>query len=164
MQMKNLISRILITASFAAALFSGVSCESENALAVIAQEDEISKYIESKFPDAEIHRNEGSNRIVLVPGSATDTVAPGDSVSLMVEGYIFKNSPSTQFMTDSTTLHIAGNDVLDGLGNGLVGAGLGEESYIIFSAKYGYYKASTGLVPPMSALMFHTLVTAIKKK
>ncbi len=161
--MSNLISRILISASLAAALFSGISCESENALAVIAQEDEISKYIENNYPDAEICRNGGSNRIVLVPGSATDTVAPGDSVSLLVEGYIFKNAPSTQFLSDSTVLHIGGNDIVDGLGNGLVGAGLGEESYIIFSAKYGYYKASVGLVPPMSSLMFHTLVTDIKK-
>lgn len=139
------------------------SCESENALSVINQEASIETYIKSNCADCEVFHNGGSNRVVLVPGSPVDTVAAGDSVTVMLEGFVFNNGPSAQFLTDSTSVVAGGRDVVEGLGNGLIGAGLGEESYIIFSAKYGYYKSSVGLVPSMSALMFHTLVTAIKK-
>ena len=144
------------------------SCESENALSVINQEASIESFIESRCADYEVVRNAGSNRVVLVPGNPDYTVEAGDSVSVMIEGFVFNNGPSTQFVSDSTCIKVGGRDVVEGLGNGLgnglIGAGLGEESYIIFSAKYGYYKSSVGVVPPMSALMFHTLVTEIKKK
>lgn len=141
-----------------------LSCESDNAMAVLNQEEKIDKYISANFADYDVVRNGGSNRVILVYGSAVDTVAPGDSVTVMIDGYVFITSPSTQFVSDSTTVVAGGGDLVDGLGNGLVGAGLGEESYILFSAKYGYYKESVGAVPAMSALMFHTLVTQIKKK
>lgn len=144
-------------------VFAMASCESENAMSVINQEAEIETFIQNKCADYEVFHNGGASRVVLVPGSPSVTVASGDSVTVMLEGFVFKNGPSTQFLSDSTSIRVGGRDVVEGLGNGLIGAGLGEESYIIFSAKYGYYKSSVGVVPPMSALIFHTLVTAIKK-
>lgn len=152
---------IIITVIALAAL---TACEGESALAVLNQEDAIEKFITNKYADYEVVRNGGSNRVVLTPGIAVDSAAVGDSVTVLVDGYVFNNGPSLQFLSDSTTLMIGGHDVLEGLSNGLKGVLPGEESYIIFSAKYGYYNAAVGIVPPMSPLMFHTLVTDIKKK
>lgn len=160
--MKKLKSHISTAAlTLAALLFC--SCESENALTVINQESQIESFITGKYADNEVVHNGGSTRIVLVAGDTLTRVAYGDSVHLEIDGYVFSSGPGTQFLSDERTVCVDSDNLVEGLEKGLVGAALGEESYIVFSAEYGYYKASVGVVPPMSALIYRTLIREIKK-
>lgn len=147
--------------TLAALLFC--SCESENALTVVNQESAIDNYIKNKYPDNEVVYNGGAARIVLVPGDTLVRVAYGDSVHLEIDGYVFTAGPGTQFLSDERTLCVDSKNLVEGLEQGLIGAAQGEESYIVFTAKYGYYKSSVGVVPPMSALIYRTLIREIKK-
>ena len=153
-----------LAALFAAAALLLASCQSENALAVVNQEAAIDKYITSKYADYEVVRNGGANRVIVIEGDASRVAAPGDSISMSIEGNIFTTSPSTRFLSGERTVELGPKDLLKGLEKGLEGVTEGEECYIFFSAKYGYYDESIGVVPPMSALMFHVNVLEIKKK
>ncbi|MBR5056169.1 MAG: FKBP-type peptidyl-prolyl cis-trans isomerase [Bacteroidales bacterium] len=153
-----------LAALFAAALVLLASCQSENALAVVNQEAAIDKYITSKYPDNEVVRNGGTNRVIVMEGDASCVAAPGDSIRMNIEGNIFTTSPSTRFVTGEYTVELGSKDLMKGLEKGLEGVAEGEECYIFFSAKYGYYDSPVGIVPSMSALMFHVNVLEIKKK
>lgn len=161
--MKGLRIYHIFTAVLSLAAMALCSCESENALAVINQEAQIESFINNKYAGNEVIHNGSSSRIVLVAGDTLTRVAYGDSVHLEIDGYVFSSGPGTQFLSDERTLCVDSKNLVEGLEKGLVGAALGEESYIVFSAKYGYYKASVGVVPPMSALIYRTLVREIKK-
>lgn len=141
-----------------------VSCETENALKVISQEEDIDRYISSTFAENEVVRNNGSNRVIIQDGMPQIKVAGGDSVTVMIEGYIFDKRPSNIFYSDSVTVKVSRSNLVEGLYNGLVGASLYEESLIIFSAEYGFYNNQIGIIPTMSALAYNVLVTDIKKK
>ena len=142
-----------------------VSCESDKALSIVNQEKAIDTYITSKYPNNEVVRNGGSNRIIISRDSSRmmPKIAKGDSAYIYYRGYVFTNSPSTLFAEDSAFVKVGSGKLIPGLDNGLVDAELGEESLILFSAKYGYYDQSVGLVPSMSALMFDVFVSMIKK-
>lgn len=159
----NRLHTIISAAILVPVLSLFCSCESENALTVINQEAQIESFINNKYPDNEVIHNGGSNRIVLVAGDSLTRVAYGDSVHLEIDGFIFNSGPGVQFLSDERTLCVDSKNLVEGLEKGLEGAALGEESYIVFSAEYGYYKASVGVVPPMSALIYRTLIREIKK-
>ncbi|MBO4571002.1 MAG: FKBP-type peptidyl-prolyl cis-trans isomerase [Bacteroidales bacterium] len=152
-----------VTIIFAAVVLFA-SCQSENALTLVNQEAAIDKYITSKYADYEVFRNGGANRVIVIAGDSTVLAAPGDSIRMMIEGNVFTSSPSTRFLTDEVTVELGPNDLVKGLEKGLEGVAKGEECYVFFSAKYGYYDSSLGVVPPMSALMFHIKTLDIKKK
>ena len=141
-----------------------VSCESENALTVINQEQSIDNYIKSTFPENEVVRSNGANKVIISEGAESVKVANGDSVTMLVEGYVFNNAPSTMFLQDSIKLAMNRNGMVRGLYDGLLGSSLYEQSLIIFSAEYGYYEEQVGVIPPMSALLYNVLITDIKKK
>lgn len=154
---------IFAAAALSVSLFS--SCQSENALAVVNQEEKIENYISSTYKDNEVVRNAGSNRVVISAGDSSAFVAKGDSVSMSLTGCVFNGTPGTEFYSADVTLKVDEKDMVEGLCNGLVGATPFEESVILFSAKYGYYDSSVGLVPSMSALMFKvTVLDIIKNK
>jgi FKBP-type peptidyl-prolyl cis-trans isomerase len=153
-----------LAALFAAAALLLASCQSENALAVVNQEAAIDKYITSRYADYEVVRNGGTNRVIVIEGDASKVAAPGDSITMNIEGNIFTSSPSTRFLSGERTVELGPRDLMKGLEKGLEGVAEGEECYIFFSAKYGYYDESIGIVPSMSALMFHVNVLEIKKK
>lgn len=156
------IAFLAATSVSASLLFS---CESENALAVVSQEEKIEKYVSGTYPDNEIVRNSGSNRVIVSAGDSSEFVAKGDSVTMSLTGYVFNGQPSTEFFSSDVTLRVDEKDMIPGLCNGLVGATPYEESVILFSARYGYYDSAVGLVPSMSALMFKvTVLDIIKKK
>ena len=149
----------LIVAVLALALSS---CETEDALAVISQEEAIDKFITENFAENDVVRNNGSNRVIIQKGLPQNIVASGDSVTMLVNGYIFSNKPTNLFYSDSVTVKVSRLNMVEGLYDGLVGAELYEESIILFSAKYGFYKKRAGIIPSMSALMYNVLVTDIK--
>lgn len=161
--MRKIAITSAVLAAFSALLFLACSCQSENALALVNQEEAIDKYINSKYADYPVVRQGGSNRVIVSEGDASLVAAEGDSVRMNLSGFIFTSSPSTQFVSQETTVELSPKSIVKGLANGLEGAAQGEECYIFFSAKYGYYDASIGTVPPMSALMFHVNVLDIKK-
>lgn len=144
-------------------LFCAISCESEKALTLISQEEQIESYINKEFSEYEIVRNEGTNRIILQQGNPSVLAANGDSLEIIFEGYIFDKAPVELFTRDSAVVALGNGSIIKGLENGLEGAALGEQSIILFSAKYGYYEREVGLVPPMSSLLFNTFIKRIKK-
>lgn len=138
------------------------SCESDKATTVATQESNIDKYISGTHAERDVYRIDGSNRIVLTYG-VNDTLFVGDTAKLALEGYIFNTSPTTQFCIDTVSAVIGSGYLVSGLDNGLRGALLNEECYVIFSAKYGFYDKSVGIVPAMSALAYKVNVLNIGK-
>lgn len=148
-------------------IFSAViltaSCSGDIKLDLAKQEEEIDAYITGSLGTYDVTRNNGSNRVVISPGSGTNAASKGDSVRFHYVGYIFSKGPGTEFVTDSTSVALGKGDIITGLDNGLLGVLPGEECVIIFSAKYGYYDKNVGLVPSMSPLLFHILIDIVKK-
>ena len=147
---------------FAALALILASCESEKALELVNQEAAIDRYISSHYADNTIVRNEGSNRVVLTAGTGAE-LAAGDTVDMQLDGYVFSNGPGTQFLSENIRSVVGKGKLLTGLDSGLVGVQTGEQSVILFSAKYGYYDESVGVVPAMSPLIFTVVVNEIVK-
>lgn len=140
-----------------------LSCESQKATTIATQESSIDKYIQNSHAERDVYRIEGSNRIVLTYGER-DTIVVGDTATLALQGFIFTSSPSTQFCEDTVSAVIGSGYLVSGLDNGLRGALLGEECYVIFSAKYGFYDKAVGMVPAMSALSYKVTVLNVGKE
>ena len=156
--MKHLL-RILLAALVS---LTALSCESEKALELVNQEAAIDKYITGHYADNTVVRNEGANRVILTEGTGA-TLAAGDTVDMQLTGYVFTTAPGTQYMSERVRTVVGKGKLLPGLDNGLIGAAEGENSLILFSAKYGYYDETVGVVPAMSALCFDVLVLEIVK-
>lgn len=147
---------------FAALALTLASCESEKALELVNQEAAIDKYITARYADNTIVRNEGANRVVLTAGAGAE-LAAGDTVDMQLDGYVFNNGPGTQFLSENVRSVVGKGKLLKGLDSGLIGVQAGEQSLILFSAKYGYYDESVGVVPAMSPLIFTVVVNEIVK-
>lgn len=143
-------------------LFAMTSCQGEKLLTLTKQEEQIDAYISSTYPDNEVLRQDGVNRVIIAPGSGPEA-AIGDSVKFIYEAYVFAGSPAGLFWKDSANVLLGSRDLVEGLNLGMNGMRLGEQSIILFSAKYGFYDQNTGIVPSMSALMYNVLLTGIKK-
>lgn len=139
-----------------------VACESDNELTILSQEDAIDKYILGNFPENEVVRSNGSNRVIISQGVDNASVAKGDSVTMIIEGYVFDGAPTKLFLQDSVKVSVTRSEMVQGLYDGIIGADLYEQSLIIFSSKYGYYDEQVGIIPSMSALMYNVLITDIK--
>ena len=140
-----------------------VACSTDKQTTLLQQEENIDKYILSKYPECEVVRSNGSNRVIVTPGEGQMTVADGDSTYVTLEGRVFNTSPGIVFYSDELTVKASRDDLMTGLYNGLVGMTRGEEAYIFFSAKYGFDDNIIGVVPSLSAIMFHVNVRDIKK-
>ena len=156
------MKRVLLPILFAALALCLVSCESEKALELVNQEAAIDKYITGKYADNTIVRNDGANRVVVTPGTGAE-LAAGDTVDMQLDGYVFSSGPGTQFLSENVRSVVGKGKLLKGLDSGLIGVQAGESSVILFSAKYGYYDESVGVVPPMSPLLFMVTVNEIVK-
>lgn len=143
-------------------LFAMASCQGEKLLTLTAQEEQIDAYISSTYSENEVLRLDGVNRVIITPGSGPEATA-GDSIKIIYEAYVFKGSPAGLFWRDSANVVLGSRDLVEGLNLGMEGMRLGEQSIILFSAKYGFYNQNTGIVPSMSALMYNVLMTGIKK-
>lgn len=144
---------------------------------IISQEERIDDYI-SSLADVEVVHNNGSNRVVISPGSST-VAETGDSIYMRFAAYIFSNGPGTLFATNDTSIvdnndfseteslygeiRLGTTDLVPGLEYGLEGVAEGEHCYIIFSAKYGFNNTVVGIVPKLSPLFFDIYVDRIVK-
>lgn len=147
------------------------------------QEDQISKYIDTKITEDEsrtVVHNNGSNRLVLVQGEGEELNADG-TLTFYYAGYTFSGSfnNSNLFSTNREasakeagwnlkdasyeilTLDLNDTELLEGLRNGLVGVKAGEECEILFSGKYGFGKKPFGIIPASSALLYKIWVISI---
>lgn len=152
----------VIIASLAAFAVAAVSCSSQKAETISSQEASIDSYIEKSHSEREVHRDGGSNRIVMVLGEGEGIVA-GDRTTVGLKGHIFSNGPGTLFYDDTVTVKIGAGEVISGLDTGLRGARAGEQCYIVFSAKYGFYDKAVGIVPAMSPLLYEAEIISIEK-
>lgn len=155
------MKRICFILFFASILTSCL--ENDRALTVTTQEEAIDKYITNKLGDYEVVRNGGANRVILSSGEGLTVSGVGDSVIFNYEGYVFNSGKGIQFSSGNASVLIGKTDMISGLENGLIGMKNGEESYIIFSAKYGFYKEQVGMVPPMSSLIYYVKIDNIKE-
>lgn len=160
------------------------SCKKETLQLTIAkQEEDIEKFINSKYEENEVIRKGGSNRIIIEKQEDADVfLEKGDSVYLYYAGYIFTNSPSSIFTTnvkeiaENTGLNLTGSNFevskilynksnfIPGLYNGLDSVSTKEHSLIVFSSKYGFGNEVVYNIPKMSALIYEIWVDKIIKK
>ena len=107
---------------------------------IISQEERIDDYI-SSLADVEVVHNNGSNRVVVSPGSST-VAETGDSIYMRFAAYIFSNGPGTLFATNDTSIvdnndfseteslygeiRLGTTDLVPGLEYGLEGVAEGE--------------------------------------
>ena len=144
---------------------------------IIAQEAAIDSYI-SSLSSAEVVRNGGSNRVVMISGTPGTEAVSGDSLYIRYAGYIFSNGKGALFVTNDS---IVGRDkkfplqkaplkiklgetaLVDGLELGLDGVKKGEHCYIIFSAKYGFNNTSVSNIPKLTPLFYEVWVDEVIK-
>ncbi|MBO6068837.1 MAG: FKBP-type peptidyl-prolyl cis-trans isomerase [Bacteroidales bacterium] len=153
---------LLAAVAIAAAIVS--ACTLDDKLAVcITQEEAIEKFIENKYADSTVVVTEsGISRILMVPGSGT-AAQPGDSVIISYLGYIFNNGPGVQFTEGDTRAKLGGGVLVKGLDEGIVGMTRGEEAYIAFSARNGFFNESVGAIPHMTPLIYYVKLEDIYK-
>ena len=149
----------------AVSLLPLLSCQSEVREAIFNQDKYIDDFISKNYADSTVYRNGGVARIVLVDTlRGAPAVEAGDSVYLFYAGHLFgQQGPGALFVRDSGMVRIGSGDLIKGLEKGLLGARLGEESLIVFSADNGYGNQAVGLVPENTALLFNVGVAWIKK-
>ena len=129
----------------------------------VTQEENIEKFIENKYADSTVFvTNSGISRIVMVHGSGT-AAQPGDSVVFSYKGYTFNNSkgPDTQFAEGRIKEKLGAKRMIPGLDEGMVGMLQGEESYIAFSARYGFFDQASGALSPMTPLIYYVTLEYI---
>ena len=145
---------LLATVAIAAAILS--ACTMNDRLAVcVSQEESIEKYIANKFADSTVViTDSGVSRIVIVHGSGAEA-QEGDSVIVSYLGYTFDNGPSVQFTDGITKSKLGDGYLIKGLDEGIVGMARGEESFIAFSARNGFFNESVGAVAPMTPLIYY---------
>lgn len=138
------------------------ACTMEDKLKVcVTQEENIEKYIEKTYADAAVFvTDSGVSRIVMVEGSGT-AAQKGDSVVFSYKGYVFRNGPSSQFTEGRIKERLGDKHMLAGLDEGIVGMLSGEEAYIAFSARYGFFDKSAGALEPMTPLIYYVTLENI---
>ncbi|MDD5962852.1 MAG: FKBP-type peptidyl-prolyl cis-trans isomerase [bacterium] len=158
------------------------SCAKEDKDIEIAnQETKIDNYINNLGDAYEVVRKDGSNRVIVTAGTGSQTLEEGDSLYYYYSGYIFSgNGKGAIFVTnrkeDAEQFNIeplqglgpakikyGSEPMVRGLQSGLYGVKEGENCYIIFSAKYGYYDSVVGVVPSLSPLFYDIIIDKIIK-
>lgn len=156
----------------------GYSCTKEDRKnMLVKQEESIDNYIKS-LQDVRVIRNGGVNRVIVNEGVGEDSLAIGDSLAFYYAGYLFSNGKGKLFVTNKEDIAKENNfslqdteitklfskdNFIQGLVKGLEGVRVGENSYIIFSAKYGYDNTRVYNIPSMSPLFFEIWVESIIK-
>jgi FKBP-type peptidyl-prolyl cis-trans isomerase len=169
-------SRLIILALLPLAALA--SCQQQDAATTYSnQEEAIDKYVYSKFDSSAVHHTNGVTRVTLTKAAAgADSLEMGDTAYFYWAGYLFSNGPGTLFSTDDPKVSTAYADtipakvklgetaMIKGLENGLAGIKKGEESYIIFSGKYGFGSDNVYNITKLSALIYHVRLTDIIKE
>ena len=158
------MKKTLLIATFALCLAATAACTMDEKLNECVKQDEnIESYINKHFADSTVYvTDNGISRIVMVHGKGP-AAQKGDSVIFSYKGYIFSNGPSAQFTEGRIKERLGDRHMIDGLDEGMVGMMKGEEAYIAFSAKYGFFDKSTGALKPMSPLIYYITLENIYK-
>lgn len=157
----NRLLKILAVA--ASAVLLSVSCESEKMATVSSQEAAIDNYVKNSLKDCPVYYYDSGLRVVTVEGDPHTIVAAGDQVTAGIEGHIFSNGPGAVFVSDTLNFTAGSGQFMKGLDDGFIGAAKGEVSYVILTAKYGFYDDIVGIVPPMSPLLYKIEIFDIVK-
>ncbi|MBQ7750093.1 MAG: FKBP-type peptidyl-prolyl cis-trans isomerase [Bacteroidales bacterium] len=161
------------------ALFSCAKQQQENYYA--SQEAQIERFVNAAGGVRTVH-NGGATRVVIAEGTTADSLAANGVVSFYYAGYILSGtsvSSSNLFDTNNENLNWPVSDstsfniltvkldeepLLPGLKSGLTGVKGGEESYILFTGKYGYGNHSSGTIPANASLVYHIWVESISNE
>ena len=172
-------SRILILGAILLAAFSCAKQQQENYYA--SQEDQIEKFVNAAKGVRTVH-NGGATRVIITEGTTADSLSASGVVSFYYAGYLLSGtsvSSSNLFDTNNEdlnwpvsdsasfnicTIKIDEEPLLPGLKSGLTGVKGGEESYILFTGKYGYGNHSSGTIPANASLVYHIWVESISNE
>lgn len=162
-----------------AAAFTVLSCDKEDRKNTYAnQEAAIDSYVAGFSVENRVVYRKGSVRVVIQEGTSVDTLKRGDSLYFYFSGYTFNYgrgslfatnvkevAEAADFYTDGLPKKIKyGSDaMIEGLKNGLEGMRVGENSYIMFSGKYGYGNQIMFNIPKMTPLFFDITIDKIIK-
>ncbi len=155
-----MIKKILFILPAIAILSSCI--EDSNAETATKQEETIDSFLTTRYADSTVVNNKGVNRIILLAGDG-DIAEVGDSVAFDYTGYIFSSGLGEQFTTGSSSARLGRGELIKGLEYGLEGMKKGENSYVLFSTRYGFYDEPTGTVPTLSPLIYDLTLTKVIK-
>lgn len=126
-----------------------------------------------------IVRQNGSNKAVWNEGRGEEA-GSNAAVTFYYEAFTFDSKPqlflatNIQDLVDNgswnvtdpdcnpVTLELDDKSLTEGLRDGLIGCRAGEESYIVFSGKYGFGKKPLGTIPANSALFYHVIIESVR--
>lgn len=156
MKLTVLLSAIAISAAIVSA------CTLDDKLAVcVNQEEDIEKFIADQYSDSTVVVTpSGISRITMVRGSGA-AAQVGDSVYFSYQGYTYKKGPETQFSEGLMKTKLGDGYLIKGLDEGMVGMARGEEAYIVFSARNGFFDESVGAISPMTPLIYYVTLEDI---
>jgi len=165
-----------------AVLFAAFSCAKQQQENYYAnQETQIEKFVTAAKGVRTVH-NGGATRVIMTEGTTADSLAADGVVSFYYAGYLLSgtsvsssnlfdtNNPDLSWpVSDSTafdicTIKLDEEPLLPGLKAGLTGVKGGEESYILFTGKYGYGNHSSGTIPANASLVYHIWVESISNE
>ena len=153
---------LLAAAAIATAIVSACTLNDKLALCV-TQEENIEKFIAEKYADSTVFVTEtGISRITMLHSSGA-VAQKGDSVIFFYQGYIFNKGPGVQFSEGVMKTKLGDGELIKGLDEGMVGMALGEEAYIAFSARNGFFNESVGAIAPMTPLIYYIALEDIYK-
>lgn len=153
---------LLAAAAIATAIVSACTLNDKLALCV-TQEENIEKFIAEKYADSTVFVTEtGISRITMLHSSGA-VAQKGDSVIFFYQGYIFNNGPGVQFSEGVMKTKLGDGELIKGLDEGMVGMALGEEAYIAFSARNGFFNEAVGAIAPMTPLIYYIALEDIYK-
>ena len=156
MKKSALLAAIAISAAIVTA------CTLDDKLAVcVNQEEDIEKYIADHYADSTVFvTDSGVSRITMVHGSGA-VAQIGDSVNFSYQGYTYKKGPSTQFAEGLMKTKLGDGYLIKGLDEGMVGMSRGEEAYIVFSARNGFFDKAVAAISPMTPLIYYVTLEDI---
>lgn len=129
----------------------------------VKQEEDIEKFINNKYADSTVFiTDNGISRIVMAHGKGA-AAQKGDSIIFSYKGYVFNNGPGAQFAEGRMKERLGDKHLISGLDEGMVGMMAGEEAYIVFSSRYGFFDKATGAVSSMSPLIYYVTLENIYK-
>ena len=156
MKKSALLAAIAISAAIVTA------CTLDDKLAVcVSQEEDIEKYIASHYADSTVFvTDSGISRITMVHGNGA-AAQVGDSVYFSYQGYTYKKGPATQFSEGLMKTKLGDGYLIKGLDEGMVGMTRGEEAYIVFSARNGFFDKTVAAISPMTPLIYYVTLEDI---
>jgi hypothetical protein len=150
------------------------------------QQDLIDKFVTAANGVRTVYKG-NAVRVVMKEGTTADSLAANGVISFYYGGYTLPSgtsvSASNLFATNYKTLAESARwstadeesfaiktlkldevPLLEGLRDGLNGVKGGEESYILFTGKYGFGNKASGTIPAKATLVYHIWVESISNE